>query len=133
MPSCSNRFISARSASLALRCRTLASAPAATAGGVGVVDLLNTGCESVQTPAMGCILTANVRGPGFPGELAQGSKEGQACAYNVLWLFAWGDVRIATAMKNGGITEISSVDSKSFQLLPILYGFGRYCTVVSGE
>jgi hypothetical protein len=110
----------------------LVVAPTATAG-TGIVDLLNIGCESVKTPAIGCALTANVKGPGAPGELARGSKEGQACGYNVLALFSWGDVRIATAMKNGGITEISSVDSKSFQLLPILYGFGRYCTVVSGE
>jgi hypothetical protein len=108
-------------------------APAATAGSVGIVDLLNTGCESVATPAIGCLLSANVKGPVAPGDLARGSREGQACGYNVLWLFSWGDVRITTAMKNGGITEISSVDSKSFQLLPILYGFGRYCTVVSGE
>jgi hypothetical protein len=107
--------------------------PAATARADGIVDLINIGCQTVATPANSCVLTANVKGPGAPGELGQGSKEGQACGYNVLALFSWGDVRIATAMKNGGITKISSVDSKSFQLLPILYGFGRYCTVVSGE
>lgn len=106
--------------------------PTATAD-VGVVDLINTGCEGASTPAWGCALTANVKGPGAPGELARGSREGQACAYNILSLFAWGDVRIKTAMQNGGITEISSVDSKTFQLLPLFYGFSRYCTVVSGE
>jgi hypothetical protein len=36
-------------------------------------------------------------------------------------------------MKNGGLSKISSVDSKSFELLPGIYGVSRYCTVVSGE
>jgi hypothetical protein len=109
----------------------LISPPAA--ADIGIVDIFNTGCETVATPAWGCFLTLNVKGPGAPGELGQGSKEGQACGYNVLALFSWGDVRIATAMKNGGITQISSVDSKAFQLVPGFYGFSRYCTVVSGE
>jgi len=103
------------------------------AADIGIGNLFNTGCEVTATPARGCLITANVKGPGAPGALARGSKEGQACGYNILSLFAWGDVRIATAMKNGGITQISSADSKSFELVPGFYGFARYCTVVSGE
>ena len=103
------------------------------AADIGIVDLFNTGCETVATPAWSCFLTVNVRGPGAPGEIARGSREGKACGYNILALFSCGDVRIATAMKNGGITQISSVDSESFQLVPAFYGFSRYCTVVSGE
>jgi hypothetical protein len=98
-----------------------------------VSNLINTGCESVSTPARGCALTNNVKGPIAPGELARGTRRGEACGYNIMSLFSWGDVRIATAMRNGGITQVSSIDSKSFQLLPIFYGLGRYCTVVTGE
>jgi hypothetical protein len=36
-------------------------------------------------------------------------------------------------MNNAGITEISSVDSDTFELIPGFYGFSRYCTVVSGR
>jgi len=107
-------------------------APPATAQ-VGLLDLFNTGCRVTNSPVQGCLVAANVKGPGAPGELARGSKKGQACGFNILALFSWGDVRIATAMKNGGISEISAVDSKSFELVPGFYGFSRYCTVVSGD
>ncbi len=110
----------------------LSASPSAHAD-VRLRNFINWGCESVNTPARGCALTSDVLGPVAPGWLAEGSKRGEACAYNVLWLFSWGDVRIATAMRNGNMTQISTVDSKSFQLIPFFYGFGRYCTVVTGE
>ena len=85
----------------------------------------------------GCLMT-HMKGPGAPGELARGSKEGKACAWNFLALFASGDVRIATAMRDGGITQISFIDYQVFELLPIASAYilpiyGRYCTVVTGE
>lgn len=97
-----------------------------------VVRLFNTGCKVAKSPAHGCFFT-NVRGPIAPGPLGQGTKEGKACGYNILALFTWGDVRITTAMKNGGITEISSIDHDTFELIPGIYGYSRYCTVVTGE
>jgi hypothetical protein len=111
----------------------LAAPSAALAGDVGIADIFNTGCRVTASPVQGCFMAANVRGPGFPGELARGSRVGQACGWNLLALFTWGDVRISTAMRNGGLSKISSVDSKSFELLPGFYGVSRYCTVVSGE
>ena len=111
----------------------LVGVPAGTASAdVPIFRLFNTGCRITASPAHGCFLTS-VKGPGFPGPLARGSKEGRACGWNLLALISVGDVRIQTAMRNGGISDVSSVDSYSFELIPGFYGFSRYCTVVSGE
>ena len=95
-------------------------------------NLFNTGCIVTASNAHGCFLTT-ARGPGAPGELARGSKEGKACGWNLLALISVGDVRITTAMEQGGISKISSVDHYAFELIPGFYGFSRYCTIVSGE
>jgi hypothetical protein len=97
-----------------------------------VFQLFNTGCKVTRAQVHGCFL-GTVKGPGFPGPLAYGTREGRACGWNLLALISVGDVRIQTAMRNGGITEISSVDYYSFELAPGFYGFSRYCTVVTGE
>ena len=109
----------------------LPSSQAFAVGGL-LGQLFNIGCTITHSPVHGCAFT-NARGPIAAGELGQGNKEGEACGYNILALFTWGDVRISTAMKNGGITEISSVDSDVFELVPGFYGFSKYCTVVSGN
>ena len=105
---------------------------ASTARAEGVINFINIGCDSVYTHTRGCGVTS-VKGPVAPGDLARGSKTGEACGWNVLFLFAWGDLRIETAMKNGNIEEVSSIDYSAFQLLPFVYGISRYCTVVSGN
>jgi hypothetical protein len=61
------------------------------------------------------------------------AREGRACAWNVLALVAVGDARISTAMRNGGITRLASVDYANFELVPWYLGFSRFCTVVRGE
>jgi hypothetical protein len=40
---------------------------------------------------------------------------------------------VETAKANGGITKVSSIDSKTFELIPYWGVFTRYCTVVSGN
>ena len=90
-------------------------------------------CQVGDAVTHGCVMTANVMTPGQPGPQATGSRTGQACAWNVLRLVAWGDVRVATAMRNGGISELSSVDGKTFELVPYWGVLTRYCTVVSGN
>ena len=97
-----------------------------------MIDLFNTGCIVTGSHSHGCLMT-NVKGPGGSGSLAKGSKSGKACGYNILALFSWGDVRITTAMTNGGISEVSSIDYDAFELIPGFYGFSRFCTVVNGE
>ena len=106
--------------------------PGAASADVGVLDLFNMGCDVTGSHAHGCLVTS-MKGPGVPGELARGSKTGEACGWNLLALISVGDVRIETAMKNGGISQVSSVDYEAFQLVPFFYGYGRFCTVVHGN
>jgi hypothetical protein len=58
-----------------------------------------------------------------------GSKVGKACAKNTLGLFATGDASIAAAAKNGGITQVATVDVVSEPGLFV----GQFCTIVTGE
>jgi hypothetical protein len=60
-----------------------------------------------------------------------GSKEGIACALGVLGLASWGDMSLATAKKNGGITRVATVDYKATDILGII--FQKHCTVITGE
>ncbi len=109
-----------------------ASLPSAAGTTTTLIRLFNTGCKVTGAHSHGC-LVSNVRGPGAPGPLARGSKTGEACGYNILALFTWGDLRITTAAEQAGITEISSIDHRAFELVPGFYGFSKYCTVVTGE
>lgn len=90
-------------------------------------------CNIGKATAHGCLVTANVKSPGTPGTEASGSREGEACAWNLLRLVAVGDVRVETAKANGGISRVSSVDSKTFELIPYWGVFTCYCTVVTGD
>ncbi len=86
------------------------------------------GCISVYTPAMGVLFT-EVYGPVDAGTTV-GSREGKACAQSILGLVATGDASIQTAARNGGITNIGSVDHYTRNLLGIL---GEFCTIVRGS
>ena len=44
-------------------------------------------CSMVSSHNHGCVVT-RMKGPGFPGELARGSKVGKACAWNLLYLYS---------------------------------------------
>jgi hypothetical protein len=59
-----------------------------------------------------------------------GSKVGTAKATIVLGLYFDQDASIQTAAKNGGITRISTVDVKMYN---VLYVFVTYETIVTGE
>ena len=98
----------------------------------GIRQFFNTGCKVTRSVAQGCAI-ASVKGPIRPGPLERGSKTGEACGWNLLALISVGDVRVETAMRNGGISQISSVDYRTFELVPGFYGYSRYCTVVTGE
>ena len=110
----------------------LAFAPAGSVSADGVMNLFNTGCAITDSPAHGCF-SSSLRGPVAAGEPGIPTKQGEACGWNLLALISVGDVRITTAMKNGGITKITSVDKRVFELIPGFYGYSRYCTVVNGE
>ncbi len=87
---------------------------------------LNTGCLGVVAPTMGILIT-DVKWDGHAdGKL--GTKVGKACAQSVLSLVAQGDASIEAAAKEGGITNIMSVDHETKWTLL----FGEYCTIVRG-
>ncbi len=95
----------------------------------GGLMLVNAGCMTVATPAVGIIFT-DVKGPIGATAATAASKEGTACAQSIFGWVATGDASIAAAKANGGITEVSSVDLHSTNILGIL---GTFCTVVKGK
>lgn len=101
---------------------------------VGVVvalasSALLSGCMmAVQSPAVG-VLYAEVYGP-LDAEGPIGKKEGQSCAQSVLGLVATGDASIKAAAKAGGITNVTSVDHYTRNILGVL---GEFCTIVRGS
>lgn len=85
-----------------------------------------TGCAS--TSPVGALYT-DVKIP-QTATSASGAKQGTATCTSVLSLVATGDCSIDAAAKNGGITQIQSVDSKVNNILGI---YGTYTTIVKGR
>ena len=59
------------------------------------------------------------------------SKQGKACARDVLKLVAWGDGSQSAAAAEGGVETIQGVDFEVTAILGILYT--ESCTIVYGE
>ena len=92
---------------------------------VGLV--FSTGC--IQSPTGPGLIFMNVKGPLGPAGGTATPKKGEACARVLFHLFAWGDASIESAKRNGGITDVATVDHQSFNLI----GFGSFCTHVYGS
>ena len=58
-----------------------------------------------------------------------GRKRGQACTENILGLVTFGDATLPAAMKNGGITVVSTVDHYYHSVLSV---YGKMCVIVTG-
>jgi hypothetical protein len=86
-------------------------------------------CVSTGYNSMSGGLVSLNGGAAIYGEGKIGSKMGKACAKNYLGLYSNGDASIVAAAKNGGITNITTIDSmfKSYVV------YGETCTVVRGE
>ena len=96
---------------------------------LGISSLLG-GCATVFSPVgNGSIYTA-VRGPVDTGSASGASRDGRACASNILGIVATGDASIAAAKRNGGIASVASVDHDSMSVLGV---YSRFCTIVAGE
>lgn len=65
------------------------------------------------------------------GTAKSGDKEGESCATGILNLAAWGDASVDAAKKAGQITDVHSVELRSFSILGVVYAQG--CTVVHGK
>ncbi|MFT5032688.1 MAG: hypothetical protein ACI9OO_000619 [Bacteroidia bacterium] len=89
-----------------------------------------TGCASVTSPVGYAGIFTSVNGPVALTENVGSRKTGEACASNVLGLFASGDASIDKARRNGEIAKISTVDHSS---LSVLFIYSKYCTIVKGE
>jgi hypothetical protein len=65
----------------------------------------------------------------FATPSGQASKMGMACTKNILGV-AFGDASLEAAKRDGGITNVSSVDS---EITNILYVYGKNCTIARGN
>ena len=88
-----------------------------------------SGCAVVSSPTTGAIYT-KVQGPVAVGDSNRSSKSGQACATNILGVFATGDASIDAAKQSASITQVSTVDHSSSSILGV---YAEYCTLVKGE
>jgi hypothetical protein len=95
---------------------------------VGVLAAVSlTGC-TIVSPLHGGLYT-EVTAASFVGTAAGSSKKGEAKATSILGV-ALGDASLETAMKNGGITKVHHVDTKSRNILGV---YGEYTVIVYGE
>jgi hypothetical protein len=94
---------------------------------LAIVMAFGTGC--VQSPTGPALIYMDVKGPLGPAGGTATTKMGKSCARVFLALFAWGDASIASAKRNAGIIEVTTVDHASFNFV----GFGSFCTLVYGR
>lgn len=96
---------------------------------VAVLAACATGCIMPQSP-LGAPITIDVQGPmSYVDNSVKPLKTGTATAKGII-LYSDGDASIAAAMKNGGITKVHHIDTKSRNILGIV---GEYTTIVYGE
>ena len=99
-----------------------------------LISLLGlAGCADWPRAGLNGALYANTTAPvaALPAENTSATlKTGQACATSYLGLWASGDTSIEAAKRNGGITELATVEER---FKHILFGIkADYCTVVTG-
>jgi len=93
------------------------------------VVLMLVGCASARSPVSGFWYT-NTYAPEAVSSNQAGNKVGEACASSILGIIATGDSSVETARRNGGVTMITSVDSKANSILGI---YAKFCTIVRGR
>jgi hypothetical protein len=95
-----------------------------------LAPVLLGGCAVVASPVGNAAIYTGVRGPITTGTASSGTKEGRACASNIIGIVAVGDASIAEAKRNGGIGAVATVDHDSLNVLGV---YSRFCTIVTGE
>ncbi len=93
------------------------------------VILLSACATPRSSTAPGLILTDHIEGVMVTTN-PPGRKRGMACTQNYVGLVTSGDASLSAAMKNGAITEISSVDHQYKSILGV---YGKMCTIVTGN
>ena len=94
-----------------------------------LVVALGFGLGCVQSPTGPALIYMDVKGPLGPAGGTSTAKRGEACAWVFLALFAGGDASIEMAKRSSGITEVTTVDHHSTNVL----GFGKFCTLIYGK
>ena len=98
---------------------------------ISFAALILSGC-AYNSPVPGVIFTYTTFPSGDKVKLDSetAGKQGKSSCRSFFGLVALGDCSIKSAMKDGGITKIHHVDSKSTHFLFIMY---KYDTIVYGE
>jgi hypothetical protein len=95
-----------------------------------VLMLLSAGgCGFIADGPSGWFVT-HVKKAVAKGPAEDGHKTGYACIYAAFGMISLGDASIDTAMRNGGIKEVYSVDTEN---LSIMGAYTQQCTVVLGN
>jgi hypothetical protein len=95
-----------------------------------VLFLLSAGgCGFVADGPTGWFVT-HVRKAVAKGTADEGHKTGYACIYAAFGMISLGDASIDTAMRNGGIKEVYTVDTENLSIMGM---YARQCTVVLGN
>ena len=88
------------------------------------------GCAGTGPHVSGGGLFTSISGPITATASTKATKEGEACASNILGLIATGDNSINAAKEVGGIKKVASVDYTNFSILGSIYQ--KVCTIVKG-
>ena len=87
------------------------------------------GCAMAKAPVTGFVYL-NTQANEAATSNDVGAKRGEACASSILGWVGTGDASVEAAVKAGGITKLSHVDSTASSILGI---YAEYCTVAHGS
>jgi hypothetical protein len=88
-----------------------------------------SGCAMARAPVTGAWYS-DVQSSVNATSNQAGNRVGEACSSSILGLVATGDSTIEAARRNGGITQITSVDDSAMSILGF---YAKYCTIVRGR
>lgn len=88
-----------------------------------------TGCATSGSPLTGT-LYSDVQHGQVATTTTSSSRTGTACAQSFLGAVALGDASIQAAKSAGQISNVSSVDAQSMNILGF---YAKYCTIVKGN
>lgn len=94
-----------------------------------VCALFLSGCAYANSPVVGGLVT-KIKAPITATAVSAGEKIGKAKCMSILGIVAVGDCSVEAAKKNGNISEVSTVDVET---LNVLYIYSHYITVVTGN
>ena len=95
---------------------------------LGLASVL-AGCAMARTPVTG-FGYSDVQSSVAATSNQAGNRVGEACSSSILGIVATGDSTIEAARRNGGITQITSVDDSATSYVGV---YAKYCTIVRGR